>query len=109
MWVWLSFSGCWEEGQSSERMPAGDPLASVQGAGSGSTPREPLWFTQTGLRFREATAALQVPQGVRAACRGAPAGSQAMPPGFRLPRPGQWHQLRAGSPQYYPESLLVLK
>ncbi|KAJ8795623.1 hypothetical protein J1605_002385 [Eschrichtius robustus] len=44
-------------------MPAGDPLASVQGAGSGSTPREPLRFTQTGLRFREATAALQVPRG----------------------------------------------
>lgn len=64
MWVWLSFSGVWEEDQSREWMLAGDPTGFHPGA-----PLDPLTLLGppeepgTGLHLPQAPMELQAPQG----------------------------------------------
>lgn len=73
MWVWLSFSGLWEEDQNREWMLAGDPTGFHPGGAalvdSPGAPLDPLTLLGppeepgTGLHLPEAPMELQVLRG----------------------------------------------
>lgn len=115
MWVWLSFSGLWEEDQSCEWMLAGDPTGFHPGA-----PLDPLTLLGppeepgTGLHLPQAPMELQAPQGRWGS--GCLLGQHCpVPRGARpehphpLPGPAGASGSSLGSRQYHPESLLVSK